>query len=442
MKIAVIGTGISGLASAHFLGRRHAVTLFEKDSRPGGHTATFMTESGQPVDTGFIVYTEACYPNLTALFRELDVPVQKTRMSFGVSLGEGAYEWAGSDNLFTVFAQWSNLFSPTHIRFLLELLKFNARCRELLAAGTLPAGLSLGQFLDREGYSSKLRSRYLLPMAGLIWSCSPKAAAEYPADDFMRFFDAHGLFTTVSQPQWYSVRGGSHVYMKKILARFGGELRLNAGVDSIRRDADGVRVTSRGVTERYDAVICAAHSDQALRMLGDASDAEREILSGIPYAPNRVILHTDTSFLPKRRAAWSSWNYQHPVDEIHDQPISGSYWMNLLQSIPGKTQYVVTLNPQREPAQGSVLLDTSYDHPVYRASSRMTHARLAEIQGRGGVWFAGAWTGYGFHEDGLRSAVSVATALGCPPSWAQGKARPAAAVVSAKAGTAAAPEAA
>ena len=417
-KIAVIGTGISGLASAWLLSRRNVVTLYEKDTRPGGHTATFVTESGQPVDTGFIVYTEACYPNLAAMFRELDVPVQKTRMSFGVSLGDGAYEWAGSDNLFTVFAQWKNLFSPTHIRMLLELLKLNARCRELLAGGQLPAGLSLGQFLDREGYSQALRSRYLLPMAGLIWSCSPKQAAEYPADDFMRFFDAHGLFTTVSQPQWFSVRGGSHLYVKKLLARFAGELRLNTGVDQIRRENGQVLVTSKGVTERYDAVVCAAHADQALRMLGDASDAEREILSGIPYVGNRVILHTDTSFLPKRRAAWSSWNYQHPVDEIHDQPISGSYWMNLLQNIGGATQYVVTLNPAREPKAGSVLLDTRYDHPVYSAASRTTHQRLHEIQGKGGLWFAGAWTGYGFHEDGLRSAVSVATALGSPPSWA------------------------
>jgi predicted NAD/FAD-binding protein len=424
LKIAVIGTGISGLASAWLLARRHSVTLYEKDSRPGGHTATFVTDAGQPVDTGFIVFTEACYPNLTALFRELEVPVQKTKMSFGVSLDDGAYEWAGSDNLFTVFAQWKNLFSPTHIRFLLELLKFNAHCRELLARRDLPAGVSLGEFLDREGYSSHLRSRYLLPMAGLIWSCSPKAAADYPADDFMRFFDAHGLFTTVSQPQWYSVRGGSHVYVKKMLSRFTGELRLNAGVDSIRRDGGSVFVTSCGYTERYDTVVCASHSDQALRMLGDASDAEREILSGIPYAPNRVILHTDESFLPKRRAAWSSWNYQHPVDEIHDEPISGSYWMNLLQSIPGQTQYVVTLNPRREPRPGSVLFDTTYNHPVYRASSRMTHARLPEIQGRRGVWFAGAWTGYGFHEDGLRSAVNVATALGCPPPWASGHAMP------------------
>lgn len=423
-KIAVIGTGISGMASAWLLSRRHQVTLFEKDTRAGGHTATFVTPSGQPVDTGFIVYTEACYPNLTAMFRELEVPVQKTKMSFGVSIGDGRYEWAGSDNLFTVFAQLSNLFNVSHIRFLLELLKLNARCRELLSRKELPVGLSLGQFLDREGYSAALRSRYLLPMAGLIWSCTPKQAAEYPADDFMRFFDAHGLFTAVSQPQWYSVKGGSHVYLKKLLEKFTGELRLGAGVDQLRRDRDGVLVTSRGATERYDAVVCAAHADQALRMLGDASPAERDILSGIPYSKNRVILHTDTSFLPKRRAAWSAWNYQHPVDEIHDEPISGSYWMNLLQSIPGDTQYVVTLNPQREPKAGSILLDTHYEHPFYGAASRETHARLAEIQGRNGIWWAGAWTGYGFHEDGLRSAVNVATEFGCAPSWTKAPAQP------------------
>ncbi len=417
MKIAVIGAGIAGLATARLLSRRHNVVLFEKDSRPGGHTNTFVTESGQPVDTGFIVFNESCYPNLTALFRELDVAVQKTQMSFGVSLGNGAYEWAGSDKLLTVFAQPSNLFRLDHIRMLLEILKLNKTCKKLLASGEFPTG-SLQKFLDDKGFSVALRSRYLLPMAGMIWSCSPKQAADYPAADFMRFFDSHGLFTATQQPQWFSVKNGSQTYVKKILEQFKGELRLNAGVVQLRRVDGKVLVSTEKNAELFDQVVCAAHSDQALRMLVDASQAEREVLSGIPYTPNRAILHTDESFLPKRRAAWSSWNYTHATDEIHDQPISGSYWMNKLQSIPGPVNYVVTLNPTHEPAPDKVLFETTYEHPHYTAASLETHRRLPEIQGKNRIWWAGAWCSYGFHEDGLKSAVAVASALGCPPDWA------------------------
>ena len=421
MKIAVIGTGIAGLATAHLLSRRHSVVLFEKDSRAGGHTNTFVTPEGQPVDTGFIVFNELNYPNLTGLFKELDVAVQKTQMSFGVSLNNGAYEWAGSDNLLTVFAQPSNLFRPAHIRMLLEILRLNTKCKKLLASaktGTNLPGGSLQKFLDDCGFSAALRSRYLLPMAGMIWSCSPRQAADYPAADFMRFFDSHGLFTATQQPQWFSVKNGSQSYVKKILASFKGELRLNAGVVQLRRVDGKVLVSTEKNAELFDQVVCATHSDQALRVLVDASRPEREVLSGIPYTPNRAILHTDESFLPRRRAAWAAWNYTHDRDEIHDQPISGSYWMNKLQSIPGPVNYIVTLNPTREPERDKVLYEVTYEHPHYTATAQDTHRRLPEIQGKNRIWWAGAWCGYGFHEDGLKSAVAVASALGCPPVWA------------------------
>lgn len=417
MKLAVIGTGIAGLASAHLLARRHQVVLFEKEARVGGHTNTFVTKDGQPVDTGFIVFNELNYPHLTGLFRELGVAVQKTQMSFGVSLDEGAYEWAGSDNLLTVFAQPSNLFRPAHIRMLLEILRLNKMCRKLLASGDLPGG-SLQKFLDDRGFSAALRSRYLLPMAGMIWSCSPRQAADYPAADFMRFFDSHGLFTATGQPQWFSVRNGSRSYVEKILASFKGELRLNAGITQLRRVDGKVLVSTEKNAELFDQVVCATHSDQALRMLVDGSAAEREVLGGIPYTPNRAILHTDESFLPRRRAAWAAWNYTHPRDEIHDQPICGSYWLNKLQSIPGPVNYIVTLNPAREPERDRVLYEITYEHPHYTAASRTTHRRLPEIQGRNRIWWAGAWCGYGFHEDGLKSAVAVTGALGCAPAWA------------------------
>lgn len=422
MKIAVIGSGISGLSAAYFLAQKHEVTLFEADGRVGGHTNTIAinTPTGPgAVDTGWIVYNGINYPNLTALFRELDVVTRPTSMSFAVSIGAGAYEWKGSDRILSVFAQWTNLFRPGHIRMLLDILKLNRRCNALLKSGTLPNG-TLGEFLDREGYSEGLKRDYLLPMAGMIWSCSPKAAALYPADDFMRFFDSHSLFTATQQPTWHSVIGGSNVYVHKLLAKYRGSLRLNTPTLSLRRAAEGgVIVRLPGGEPRFDRVVCATHSDTALRLLEDATDAEREVLAGIPYSESRVILHTDESFLPKRKAAWASWNYTHPVSEIHDQRISGSYWMNLLQHIPGDVNYIVTLNPQRAVPREKVIYDTVYHHPLYTAASQITHAKLPSIQGAGGLWWAGAWTGYGFHEDGLKSGLRAVQGIdaSCLPGW-------------------------
>jgi len=427
MNIAVIGAGISGLSAAYYLGARHQVTLFEAEGRIGGHTNTIEVPlagaEGQtvPVDTGWIVYNGINYPNLTALFDELDIQTRPTSMSFGVSLADGEYEWKGSDNLLTVFAQASNVFSARHIRMLLDILKLNRRCNALIKAGHLPAG-TLGEFLTQAGFSPWLSSRYLLPMAGLIWSCSPKKAMEYPAADFMRFFDSHSLFTTTDQPTWRTVIGGSHAYVKKLLARFMGEIHLNTPVTRIRQDGAGALISTAAGEQHFDAVVCATHTDTTLQMLVDANAQEREILSGIPYNKSRCVLHTDESFLPKRRHAWASWNYTHPVDEVHDQPISGSYWMNKLQGIAGPTNYIVTLNPQREVAKEKVLYDVVYEHPHYGPRSVMTHQRLPEIQGRRGIWFAGAWTAYGFHEDGLKSGLRAVQGIDahCLPAWASG----------------------
>lgn len=423
MKIAVIGSGISGLSAAHFLARRHEVVLFERDSRVGGHTHTVevpLPGGGvQPVDTGWIVYNGVNYPNLSALFRELGVETRPTSMSFAVSIGDGRYEWKGSDNLLTVFAQLSNLLRPSHYRLLLDILRLNRVANAALRSGQLPTG-SLGDWLQREGFSGELQRDYLLPMAGLIWSCSPRKAADYPVDDFMRFFDSHSLFTTTQQPTWHTVVGGSHQYVRRLLAQLRAELRLQTPVHSLRREGGQVWLRTDEGEQRFDQVVCASHSDQALQLLADARPAEREILAGIPYNRSRVLLHSDTSFLPRRRAAWASWNYTHPVSAIHDEPISGSYWMNLLQGIAGDRQYVVTLNPRREPAPGTVIRDLSYEHPHYGPDSVMTHARLAEIQGRDRLWWAGAWTGYGFHEDGLKSGLRVVQGLdaACLPAWA------------------------
>ena len=418
MKIAVIGSGIAGLASAHFLQQRHEVTLFEQDARAGGHTNTFRAPGQPPVDTGWIVYNTLNYPNLSALFGELGIETQPTHMSFGVSLGDGAYEWKGSDRLLSVFAQPSNLLRPAHWRLIAGILRLNRVCTARLRDNRLPTG-SLGEFLDAEDFGAELRSRYLLPMAGMIWSCSPAQARQYPAADFIRFFDAHGLFTTMDQPVWRAVIGGSQTYVGRLLERFRGRLRLNQRVRQLRRDQGHVQVASAAGEERFDRVVCATHSDQALALLADADALEARVLGGIPYTESRCVLHTDESFLPKRRAAWASWNYLHPRDEIHDQRICGSYWMNLLQRIPGPVNYIVTLNPQRPVAPSSVLYETTYHHPLYTASSVETHALLPQIQNRAGICWAGAWCGYGFHEDGLTSALRAVQALDpeCLPAW-------------------------
>lgn len=423
MNIAVVGSGISGLISAYLLSQRHCVTLFEQDGRVGGHTHTVevpLPGGGvQPVDTGWIVYNGVNYPNLTALFGELGVKTRPTSMSFGVSLGNGAYEYMGSDQMWTVFAQPSNLFRWSHLRMLIDILRLNAKCNGLLKSGKLPDG-SLGEFLASSGLSRELASRYLLPMAGLIWSCSPRKAMEYPAADFMRFFESHSLFTATQQPTWHTVIGGSHQYLKPLMAGFKGRLRLNTPVRALVRGDEGVTLKLDDADEAFDQVVCATHSDQALRLLTDADAVERSVLAGIPYNQSRCVLHTDESFLPRRRAAWASWNYVNEADEVHDRPISGSYWMNKLQGISGPVNYIVTLNPVRQIPPDRVLCDIVYHHPHYGPASVMTHERLPEIQNRRGVWYAGAWTQFGFHEDGLKSGLRVVRDLdrNCLPDWA------------------------
>lgn len=415
MKIAVIGTGISGLAAAWLLSQRHDVVLFESQARTGGHTNTVTAPDGQWVDTGFIVYNEHNYPNLTQMFRHLDVKTQPSDMSFGVSIADGAVEYAG-DSLATLFVQLRNLLSPAHWSMLIQILRFNVKTKKLLIRDALP-DISLGEFIRRNRYGKAFAARYLLPMAGAIWSCSPQQAQDFPYPEFARFFESHGLLNAINRPQWRMVCGGSHSYVDKLLTGFKGVLRMDCKVTKLHRIADGVIVTTASSEERYDAVVSAAHSDQTLALLNDADDHERELLGAIPYAPNRALLHTDTTLLPKRRKAWSSWNYMGVRDAVDDAPVPISYWMNRLQNLPGPTQYVVSLNPPHPPDPSKVIYETVYDHPQFSGASMAAQRRLHEIQGKRGVWFCGAWTGFGFHEDGLKSALTVAAALGCPPPW-------------------------
>jgi predicted NAD/FAD-binding protein len=309
-----------------------------------------------------------------------------------------------------------------------DILRFNAAAKRAAASPASIGESSIDTWLDAGRYGVDFRRRYLLPMAGCIWSCSVAQAAAFPARTFIEFYQRHGLLDIVGRPQWRHVVGGSQVYLRRLLDRFRGELRLGAGVTSIRRGADGVRLVAGGSEERFDQVVSAAHPDQLLACLADADPFERSALGAIGYAPNEAWLHTDTTLLPKRRAVWSSWNYlgsearSGARGALDPAPICLSYWMNQLQHIPGDTDYIVTLNPPRPPKPDSVIRRMTYHHPQYTAAAIDAQRRLPAIQGRGGLWLCGAWTGYGFHEDGLRSAIEVAARLGCRPPWNAGPA--------------------
>ena len=422
MKIAIIGSGVSGLAAAHYLCKRHSVTLFEQSARTGGHSNTFTVAGPQGplhIDTGFIVCNPVNYPNFYRFLDELDVPRQDSDMSLGVSVEDGRVEWAGSEDLSKIFAQPSLLASPTHIRMLLSVLRFNKQVKALLKSGQLPP-ISLGEFLEQNNYPMSLRVRYVAAMAGPIWSTSTRGVMEFPFPAFAHFFDSHGLLNVYERPQWQTVVGGSRAYIDRMLKRFIGQLRTATPVLALRRAAEGAYVATPEGEERYDAVVCATHSDQALALLGDADAAEREVLGGVRYCANRAYLHTDARLMPRRRRAWSSWNALLSSDRLTDEPIAVSYWMNRLQQLPGRQDYILSLNPPYVPREGRVLYETDYEHPVFDAAAIRAQERLPQVQGRRRVWWAGAWSGYGFHEDAFKSGLRAAAGVDphCLPKWA------------------------
>jgi predicted NAD/FAD-binding protein len=416
MKIAIVGAGIAGLGCAHVLAREHAVTVYEAAPRLGGHTNTVdVTVDGidYAVDTGFLVYNERTYPNLIRLFGELDVPVAKSDMSFSVSVPLGPrgrrLEWGGAD-LDTVFAQRRNLMSPRFIRMLRDLLRFN-RQATAVALGHEPGGdLTLGEFLDRHRYGAEFRQWYLLPMAGAIWSCPLATMLAYPAATFVRFCHNHGLLQVNDRPQWFTVAGGARQYVRKIAAGL-SDVRLDDAAIEVTRQPGAHRVTvrSRRGAESFDHVVLACHSDQSLPMLTDADAGERSVLSDVRYQPNRAILHTDARLLPQSRKVWSAWNYVS--DGGADPAVAVTYLLNKLQPLPFKSPVLVSLNPLVEPRAETVIAEFDYAHPVFDSAAIRAQKRLADVQGRRRVWFAGAWTGYGFHEDGLKSGLAVAEAL-------------------------------
>ncbi len=419
-RIAVIGSGVAGLASAWLLRDRFEVQIFEKNDYAGGHTNTVLVEEegrALPVDTGFIVYNEPNYPHLTGLFSHLGIATQASDMSFGASIDEGAIEYAGS-NPAALFAQRRNLVSIEHYRMLRDILRFNRRAKRLLRAGTDP-DLSVGEFLDRNGFGSELRDRYLLPMAAAIWSAPVKTMLQFPLLSFARFYNNHGLLNLFDRPQWRTVTGGSRQYVERLLQDLDGRIRLDSPVDAVIRSNDGVQLRlANGELQPFDQVVLAGHADQTLSLLEDPSPREQELLPRFAYQRNRAILHSDPGLMPHNRKVWSSWNYLSKTrDPMNDGEVSVTYWMNLLQRLDSEREYFVSLNPLREPRPERVVAEFEYEHPVFDQDAMSAQTRLASLQGHRNTWFCGSYFGYGFHEDALRSAVDVALALGVTPPW-------------------------
>lgn len=420
-KIAVIGSGISGLASAYLLQKRFDVTLYEANSYFGGHTNTVDIEVEgikQAVDTGFLVFNHKTYPNLIALFKELAVQSYDTDMSFGVSVDGGRIEWAGT-SLDTVFAQRKNIFSPAFINMLRDILRFNKDAESNLQHCGITK-VSLGQLLKQGGYNQRFQDHYLVPMAAAIWSSSPKDVLDFPASTFLRFCINHALLQVNDRPKWKTVRGGARTYVNKILGTL-PDKRLNSAVSSVIRRDGRVEVTASGNIETFDQVVFATHAPTTLALLKDADVGETRVLSHFRYQANRAVLHTDTSLLPQNPKVWSAWNYIGTAPANGSKADSGavcvSYLLNQLQRLDVKTPVVVTLNPAIEPDPQKVLRCFEYEHPIFDQAAIDGQAALGKIQGRNQVWFAGAWSGYGFHEDGLKSALRVADGLGASPDW-------------------------
>ncbi|MFD2173243.1 NAD(P)/FAD-dependent oxidoreductase [Rhodobacter lacus] len=415
-RIAVIGAGISGLGAA-WLMRDEEVVVFEAGRRIGGHART-ISAFGAMVDTGFLVCNRVTYPLFTALMDALKVRLQSAPMSFAASFGDGAYEY-GTGSALDLFRQPGRLFDRSHWHMLRDIRRFMAEAPKMAGQGG-----SIGEVVAELGLGREFRDRFLMPMSGAIWSTPPRFMLDFPADRFLRFFASHGLMGEGPRPEWLTVTGGASTYVEALAAATGAEIRRSCPVQLVRRGPGGVTVVSPRGEELFDQVILATHAPQALRLLADADAAETAVLGALTVEPNRMVLHSDPGFLPKRRALWSSWNHvtAAPPGGLRNRPISLSYWLNRLQRVETPAPLIMTLNPEREPQ--AIHNEATLSHPQFDGRALAALDRLGEIQGRGGLWYAGAWTRYGFHEDGLLSALRVAQAMGRdwplgPDPWAE-----------------------
>jgi predicted NAD/FAD-binding protein len=414
-RVAVIGAGISGLSAAWLLRDNFDVTLYEAEPRAGGHADTqLVTLDGEmvPVDTGFIVFNNVNYPNLVGFFEQLGIAAHDSNMSFGVSKNNAAFEYAGGE-LKQLFAQPLNLLKPRFLAMVRDILRFNKTAPALLATDS---GVSLGAYLTAQNYSIGFMEDYVLPMGAAIWSSSVEGMKAFPAQSFIRFFVNHGLLKVNDRPQWRTVTGGSKVYVARVLRDL-PEARLGDAVRRVTREDSAVVVESAFGATRFDEVIFACHADQALAMIAAPTPREVEILGAVKFQDNQAVLHQDAALMPKRKLAWSSWNYLSQGKADQAQAVCLTYWMNLLQGMKTKLPLLVSLNPNIPIDPALVLLRKNYRHPQFNAAAMRAQAELPDIQGKDRLWFGGAWTRWGFHEDGILSAVTIANALGVLAPW-------------------------
>ena len=414
MRIAIIGSGISGLGAAYLLNPIHDITVYEKNDYVGGHSRTIdipIHGKSVPVDTGFIVYNDRNYPLLNALFHDIGVEGYKTDMSFGVSINNGFLEYSSNN----IFGNLTNVLRPKFIAMVADILKFNKEAKKFIDADPT---ITLGDCLDKLKLGSWFENYYILAMGAAIWSCSIETIRSFPARTFIKFFDNHGLLSINDRPTWYTVKGGSRAYVEKLTQSFKEKIKLGHAVTNVTRNELGVIVSdSQGGKEKYDHVIFASHADQSMALLGDIDRTEAQILSNFTYQKNTIIVHSDQSFMPKKKKNWSSWVYLNEKLNDEKEIVSLSYWMNSLQDLECDKDIFVTLNPEKMPKAELVYDRHSFEHPVFDIKAVSNQPTLNDIQGYKNCWYAGAFTRYGFHEDGLMSGVAVAQKLGAKHQW-------------------------